>query len=174
MPYGRRVRHGVYGARPFSGWCRLLASHSPIGLHLSRAGGLLDSEDCRRGSAGRSHRGRAGSCLDLDLESHIQARPTHLCRDSRPTFELLRTGHADAFASIRPVLLAYSSRLPGSRVLEDHYGANLLGMVVPKGQTGRLAYIGEFIEQAKDSGLVQQAIERASLPGHRVAATKTN
>jgi polar amino acid transport system substrate-binding protein len=91
-----------------------------------------------------------------------------------PTFELLRTGHADAFASIRPVLLAYSSKLPGSRVLEEHYGANLLGMVVPKGQTGRLAYISEFIEQAKDLGLVQQAIERAGLPGHRVAATKTN
>jgi len=91
-----------------------------------------------------------------------------------PTFELLRTGHADAFASVRPVLLAYSSKLPGSRVLEEHYGANLLGMVVPKGQTERLAYISEFIEQAKASGLVQQAIERAGLPGHRVAATKTN
>jgi len=91
-----------------------------------------------------------------------------------PTFELLRTGHADAFASVRPALLAYSSRLPGSRVLEDHYGANLLGMVVPKGQIERLAYISEFIEQAKASGLVQQAIERAGLPGHRVAATKGN
>ena len=86
-----------------------------------------------------------------------------------PTFELLRTGQADAFASIRAVLLAYSSKLPGSRVLEDHYGANLLGMVVPKGQTARLAYISEFVEQAKASGLVQQAIERAGLPGHQVA-----
>jgi len=91
-----------------------------------------------------------------------------------PTFDLLRTGHADAFASVRPVLLAYSSRLPGSRVLEEHYGANLLGMVVPKGQTERLAYISEFIEQAKASGLVQQAIERAGVPGHRVASTKTD
>jgi polar amino acid transport system substrate-binding protein len=91
-----------------------------------------------------------------------------------PTFELLRTGHADAFASVRPVLLAYSSKLPGSRVLEDHYGANLVGMVVPKGQTERLTYISEFIEQARASGLVQQAIERAALPGHRVAPTKTN
>jgi polar amino acid transport system substrate-binding protein len=91
-----------------------------------------------------------------------------------PTFELLRTGHADAFASVRPVLLAYSAKLPGSRVLEEHYGANLLGMVVPKGQTERLAYISEFIEQAKASGLVQQAIERAGVPGHRVAPTKTD
>jgi polar amino acid transport system substrate-binding protein len=91
-----------------------------------------------------------------------------------PTFELLRTGQADAFASIRAVLLAYSTKLPGSRVLEDRYGANLLGMVLPKGQGARLAFISEFIEQAKASGLVQQAIERAGLPGHQVAPAQTN
>ena len=91
-----------------------------------------------------------------------------------PTFELLRSGQADAFASIRGVLLAYSAKLPGSRVLDEHYGANLVGMVVPKGQAARLAYISEFIEQAKASGLVQQAIERAGLPGYKVASAKTN
>jgi polar amino acid transport system substrate-binding protein len=58
-----------------------------------------------------------------------------------PTFELLRSGQADAFASVRGILLAYSAKLPGSRVLEEYYGANLLGMVVPKGQIARLAYL---------------------------------
>ncbi len=91
-----------------------------------------------------------------------------------PTFEILRSGQADAFASVRGVLLAYSAKLPGSRVLDEHYGANLLGMVVPKGQAARLAYISEFIEQAKASGLVQQAIDRAGLPGYKVASAKTN
>jgi polar amino acid transport system substrate-binding protein len=91
-----------------------------------------------------------------------------------PTFELLRNGQADAFASVRAVLLGYASKLPGSRVLEEHFGANLVGMVVPKGQAARLAYISEFIEQAKASGLVQQAIERSGLPGHQVAPAKTN
>jgi polar amino acid transport system substrate-binding protein len=91
-----------------------------------------------------------------------------------PTFELLRNGQADAFASVRAVLLGYAPKLPGSRVLEDHYGANLVGMVVAKGQTARLAYITEFIEQAKASGLVQQSIERSGLPGHQVAPAKTN
>src|SRR5262249_7075767 len=91
-----------------------------------------------------------------------------------PTFELLRSGQADAFASIRGLLLAYSAKLPGSRVLEEHYGANLVGMVVPKGQDARLAYISEFIEQAKASGLVQQAIERSGLPGYKVASARTN
>jgi polar amino acid transport system substrate-binding protein len=91
-----------------------------------------------------------------------------------PTFELLRNGQADAFASVRGVLLGYAPKLPGSRVLEDHYGANLVGMVVPKGQTARLVYITEFVEHAKAAGLVQQAIERSGLPGHRVAPAKTN
>jgi len=91
-----------------------------------------------------------------------------------PTFELLRTGQADAFASVRGVLLAYSARLPGSRVLDEHYGTNLVGIVVPKGQAARLAYITEFIEQAKASGLVQQAIERAGLPGYKMAPANTH
>ena len=91
-----------------------------------------------------------------------------------PTFELLSTGHADVFASVRPALLAYSEKLPGSRVLEDHYGSNLVGAVVPKGHPARLAYISEFIERAKASGLVQQAIERAGLPGLQMASVKTN
>ena len=84
-------------------------------------------------------------------------------------FDLLRTGQADAFASTRPVLLAYSTKLPGSRVLEDRYGANLVAMAVAKDQTGRLAYVSEFIEEAKASGLVQRAIERAGERGIRVA-----
>jgi polar amino acid transport system substrate-binding protein len=91
-----------------------------------------------------------------------------------PTFELLRNGQADAFASVRGVLLGYVPKLPGSRVLEDHYGANLVGMVVAMGQTARLAYITEFVEQAKASGRVQQAIDRDGLPGHQVVPSKAN
>jgi polar amino acid transport system substrate-binding protein len=84
--------------------------------------------------------------------------------------DLLRTGRADALASARPGLLEYSTKLPGSRVLEDRYGANLgTAMAVPKGQAGRLAYISEFVEEAKASGLVQQAIEHAGERGVRVA-----
>jgi polar amino acid transport system substrate-binding protein len=91
-----------------------------------------------------------------------------------PTFELLRNGQADAFASVRPVLLGYVPNLPGSRVLEDQYGANLVGMVVSKDQTARLAYVTEFIEQAKATGLVQQAIGRSGLAGYQVVPAKTH
>jgi polar amino acid transport system substrate-binding protein len=84
-------------------------------------------------------------------------------------FDLLRTGHADVFAQARPVLLDYSTQLPASRVLQERYGAYLLAMGLPKGKAGRLAYITEFIEEAKASGLVQRAIERGGLRGIQVA-----
>jgi len=86
-----------------------------------------------------------------------------------PTFELMRSGQADAFASALTTILDYSTKLPGSRVIEDRYGANLLAMAIPKGQAGRLAYFSEFIEEAKASGFVQRAIERAGERGIRVA-----
>ena len=71
----------------------------------------------------------------------------------------LSNGKVDAVASARQDLLKYSTRLPGSRVLEDRYGSSLAAIAVPKGSTGRLSYISEFIEAAKASGLVQQALE---------------
>jgi len=89
-----------------------------------------------------------------------------------PTFEIMRKGDAEAFASVRPVLIGYSKKIPGSRVLEEPYGANLVGLVVRQGQAARLSYLTEFVEQAKASGLIQQAIDRAGLPGHQVAPTK--
>ena len=83
-------------------------------------------------------------------------------------FDLLRTGNADALAFPRDVLLAYAETLPGSRVLEDRYGINRVGVAVRKGLTRRLAYIGEFVEEAKASGLIERAIERGGLRGFRV------
>jgi hypothetical protein len=42
-------------------------------------------------------------------------------------------------------------------------------MAVPKGHDGRLAYINEFIEEAKASGLVDRMIETLAMQGVRVA-----
>jgi polar amino acid transport system substrate-binding protein len=84
-------------------------------------------------------------------------------------FDLLRAGNADVLAAPRPTAILRSAGLPGSRVLEDRFHATFGAMAVPKGQAGRLAYISEFIEEAKASGLVQQAIERAGLRGVQVA-----
>jgi polar amino acid transport system substrate-binding protein len=60
----------------------------------------------------------------------------------------------------REQLIDYSTRLSGSRVLEDAYGINFVG---------RLAYISEFVEEAKASGLIQRIIDKSGLRGFQVS-----
>jgi polar amino acid transport system substrate-binding protein len=88
-------------------------------------------------------------------------------------FELMRSGRADAWASPRPPLLEYVAHLPGARVLDERFGANLQSMVVPIGQAARLDYIAEFLEDAKTSGLLQRIIERAGERGIEVAPAES-
>jgi len=80
-------------------------------------------------------------------------------------FDLLRDGNADLFASTRPQLIDDSKRLAGSTVLKDRYGVNLMALVAPKGRGERVAYMNDFLQAAKSSGLVQQAVERAGWQG---------
>jgi len=83
--------------------------------------------------------------------------------------ELLRAGKVEVRAGVRPGLLQDTARLPGARVLEDRFGVIRVAMAIPKGHTERLAYISDFIEEAKASGLIKQIIERAGLRGVQVA-----
>jgi polar amino acid transport system substrate-binding protein len=84
-------------------------------------------------------------------------------------FDLLRSGKAHLFAAPREVLMDYAATLPGSRVLADAYGVNNIGVAIAKGAAGRLAYLSEFADEAKASGLVRAAIERGGVPTFRVA-----
>ena len=83
--------------------------------------------------------------------------------------ELLRAGRADAWASTRPAWMEFSTKISGSRVLEDCFGANFTAMVIPKGKPERLAYISEFVEDAKSSGLIERAVTNSGCCGVRVA-----
>jgi polar amino acid transport system substrate-binding protein len=83
--------------------------------------------------------------------------------------ELLRTGAVNAVALNRPSLIVQSAALPGSRVLSDGFADIYSAMAVPKGHDGRLAYINEFIEGAKASGLVNRMIETLAIQGARAA-----
>jgi polar amino acid transport system substrate-binding protein len=80
-------------------------------------------------------------------------------------FDLLRTGRADIMAGIRPGLLGYSARLPGSRVLDERYGANVLALAVRKGEAERLAFVSAFVAEAKRSGLMARIIADTGLGG---------
>lgn len=88
--------------------------------------------------------------------------------DLDPAFDLLRTGGADALASVREVVLRYSTQLHGSRVLDDSYDSSLVGLAIQKGSAGWLAYVSEFLEETKRSGWMRKAIDSAGLRGFEV------
>jgi polar amino acid transport system substrate-binding protein len=87
--------------------------------------------------------------------------------------ELLRTGAVNAIALNRPSLITQSATLPGSRVLSDGFADFYSAMAVPKGHNGWLAYINDFIEDAKASGLVNRMIETLAMQGVRAAPTQS-
>ena len=84
-------------------------------------------------------------------------------------FEMIKQGKAEAHAQNRVMLLGLAATLPGARVVRDRYAAVEIGMVLPKGRPGALAYVSAFVEQAKALGTVSRAIESAGLRGVSVA-----
>jgi len=110
-----------------------------------------------------------GDLVDILLDRMLKRAKLVRADTVAGAFDLLRAGQADVCALPRPNLLQDTARLPGSRVLEERFGVNRVGIAVPNGKAGHLAYFSEFIEEAKASGLVQRAIERAGLLGVRVA-----
>jgi polar amino acid transport system substrate-binding protein len=82
---------------------------------------------------------------------------------------LVRTGDANAYGGPRFALLAEAARQPGVRVLDENFAIIYMAAAVPKGESGRLAYVSEFLEEAKASGVLKETIERGALRGVQIA-----
>ena len=67
------------------------------------------------------------------------------------------------------ILVEYSEKLPGSRVLDEGYGINRVGIAVAKHRTGLRAYLADFVDESKASGLIARLIAEADLRGFEVA-----
>ena len=106
-----------------------------------------------------------------DLLTTCLMKRAELVRADTPAaaLELLRNGQAHARPGPRPLLLQDAAKLPGFRVLEDAFAVLSYAVLVPKGHADRLAYINEFVEEAKASGLMKRTIEATGLQGMQVA-----
>jgi polar amino acid transport system substrate-binding protein len=81
----------------------------------------------------------------------------------------LRNSGADAFAGSVPFLTKVAATVPGARILRPPYALTPVAVALAPGRTAALAYIAEFIREAKTAGFIQQSINRAQLPGVSVA-----
>lgn len=110
-----------------------------------------------------------GDTSDLVLTRTLKRAELIRTESVAAAVEVLRSGGASAMALNRPTLVAQSATLPGSGVLSDGFADVYFAAAVPKGHHGRVAYINEFVEDAKVSGLVRRVIETSALQGVRVA-----
>ena len=71
----------------------------------------------------------------------------------------------DAYAGLRPGLLAVAQARPGSRILDGKFTAVQQAVGTPRKNTAGAAFLRDFVEEAKKSGLVARLIERHGVVG---------
>jgi polar amino acid transport system substrate-binding protein len=86
---------------------------------------------------------------------------------------MLVAGELDAYAANRTRLTEIAAREPSLRVLPDNFLSVGQSIVVAKGNSAGLAIVDRFVAEARASGLIQSAIERAGLKGVDVAPAPT-
>jgi polar amino acid transport system substrate-binding protein len=108
----------------------------------------------------------ARSASDLALTKTLKHASVVRGRDLSALIDLLLLGEAEVIAAQKTNLYDIAPRIPGSRVLDGRPGREEQALAIPKGRDPiGLAYVRTFVQDAKNRGLVQRAIDRASLRG---------
>ncbi|HVZ54830.1 MAG TPA: transporter substrate-binding domain-containing protein [Pseudolabrys sp.] len=81
----------------------------------------------------------------------------------------MNEGHIEAIALSRESLAGLLSKIPGARILDDAFLNSSTAVCVPKGKPAALAYVSDFIEEAKASGLVRRALDDMGLTSSQIA-----
>jgi polar amino acid transport system substrate-binding protein len=75
----------------------------------------------------------------------------------------------EAIALSRESLSGIIGKIAGSRILDDAFLNSSTAICVPKGKPAALAYVSDFIEEAKASGLVRKALDEMGLTSSQIA-----
>jgi polar amino acid transport system substrate-binding protein len=81
----------------------------------------------------------------------------------------MKAGEVDCIALSRESLSGLAAKIPGSRILDGGFLNSSTAVAVPKGKPEALAYVSQFVEDAKASGLVRRAFDAMSLQNSQVA-----
>jgi polar amino acid transport system substrate-binding protein len=85
------------------------------------------------------------------------------------SYKLFVAQKLDVLSGLKPRLLMDLEKLPGARILDGRFTAVQQGIGTPKARATAAAFLREFVEEAKATGLVAQAIARHGVRGVNVA-----
>ncbi|HSA79425.1 MAG TPA: ABC transporter substrate-binding protein [Geminicoccaceae bacterium] len=111
----------------------------------------------------------ARSAYDLWLTRHLRHAELVRAKSLDASYEQLVADKLDALAGLRPRLLQDVEKLPGARILDGQFTAVQQAIGTAKANAAGAAFLRDFVEEAKASGLVARLIERHQVRGLSVA-----
>ena len=111
----------------------------------------------------------AQSAYDLFLSRELKQATIVRAPTSPAVTDVLVTQKLDVAAGVKQQLEADARRLPGLRLLDGRFMVINQAMGTPRGRDAGAQYLGEFVEDAKASGFVAQALARNRIEGAVVA-----
>ena len=112
----------------------------------------------------------ARAAYDLWLERNIKHAELVRSGSLDAAFEQFVAEKLDALAGLKPRLLTDVEKLPGARILDGQFTAVQQAVGTARKNAAGAAFLRDFVEEAKASGLVARLIERHRVRGLTVAA----
>ncbi len=113
--------------------------------------------------------GIAGSTTNRAASQTLQKAHVVSAKSIDDAMALMRSGKAQAFALTHDALPTLQAQLLGSRILDGAFKVNGVAIAIPKGRPAALAYITEFMKNAKANGTVRRALDEAGFDWIEVA-----
>ena len=107
----------------------------------------------------------AKSAYDLFLSRSLQHAQIVRAPSIPASIDLFASDNLEAVAGVRQALVTAAAKLPGSRVLDGRFMVIPQAAGIPNGRDAGARYLRQFIEDAKASGLVAQALKKSGVEG---------
>ncbi|MGG5818726.1 transporter substrate-binding domain-containing protein [Falsiroseomonas sp. HW251] len=111
----------------------------------------------------------ARAAYDLWLERNIRQATLLRAPSLDGSFTLFTEQRTEALAGLRPKLIEEAEKLPGARILPGAFMTVQQAIGTPRGRPAAEAFLAEFVEEAKRSGLVASLIAKHGVKGLSVA-----
>ena len=109
------------------------------------------------------------SAYDLYLSRSLKHAQLVRVEGLDASYQLWVKDKLDALAGLKPRLVADAEKHPGSRILDGCFTAVQQSIGTPKGRNAVAQYLGDFVAEAKSSGLVAKVIAANGVRGVSVA-----
>ena len=110
------------------------------------------------------------TAYDLWLTANIKNAELLRTEGGSAAFDQFKSGIGDALAGLRPGLLSDVEKIPGTRLIDGRFTTVQQAIGTARANLAGAAFLRDFVEDAKRSGLVANLIDKHKVRGLSVAS----